>query len=747
MATSRARPGVGKVAGLAVHRSGDARHANRRAKDRRARSLGGQLRLLQPAVPNPYVLHLAIGKAQLKSQTQASCDPWVEESNLSSSQRKKRERSRKKKLIVFFSRFKNMAVLGRPKKSKKQKTLEESLGLHALPNTEGGNVDPQQEKDSKKKHHRVFLESWKISHPWLYCIVDNNGNERVKCRWCSFARRKNPFAQQEGATSLMKAAFVVHESSKEHTDARAMWFEHERRSTLPMEKHVASMMDDEKERILSCMQTSWYVVKRSLPLEEYPRLCGFQRFMKTPNMPLANEYSSYTSTDAGKDFAKALEHVYFDRLMHDIKSSPFFSVQVDESTDISVQQYMIVYITYIENGGNGCVCTKFVKLLQPRDAAAEALHDVLVGFLRSVGISMSKMVGIATDGASVMMGSSTGLVARLKREIPHLVSFHCIAHRESLAANDAFNMYKEFKYVDKIAKRLYEWTSRSAKRHAFLADVVKLFGIGRRGKLRPQKMHDVRWLSKGQVLIKIVRLMPAYLTVLKSEDVSMYASLTNYKVQFLLHFFADVLGDLNVLNCKFQEAYADISSIGDHLTSVMETFRLAYLGSKFANDTMHTENFVKKVHLQRGALVYEDGEGKVHAHRLHLGAMYEGDVVNPQETYDGAVSYLVNLCQCYISSIVQALWERFRVDFDIFQAAKYFSPKDYDIELEKLDVSSRDWLQTLCNHFGKGESAFLNADECKGERRSFITRMRNCFKGKDMHAAWMDTYRCGFLLE
>ena len=51
-------------------------------------------------------------------------------------------------------------------------------------------------------------------------------------------------------------------------------------------------------------------------------------------------------------------------------------------------------------------------------------------------------------------------------------------------------------------------------------------------------------------MVKVVRMMPTLLTALMQEEHELYASLTNYKVQFLLNFFADVLGELNVLNCK-----------------------------------------------------------------------------------------------------------------------------------------------------------------------------------------------------
>ena len=41
-----------------------------------------------------------------------------------------------------------------------------------------------------------------------------------------------------------------------------------------------------------------------------------------------------------------------------------------------------------------------------------------------------------TNGASVMMGDVGGVYALLKRDIPHLIKVHCIAHRLELAFLD-----------------------------------------------------------------------------------------------------------------------------------------------------------------------------------------------------------------------------------------------------------------------------------------------------------------------
>ncbi|GJP58806.1 hypothetical protein CLOP_g3604 [Closterium sp. NIES-67] len=74
----------------------------------------------------------------------------------------------------------------------------------------------------------------------------------------------------------------------------------------------------------------------------------------------------------------------------------------------------------MEHGGHG---TNYGK------GGEASLEGSLVAYLDSIGISLSKVSGISTDGAAVMVGATNGVVGRLRQRIPHVVSVHCIAHR------------------------------------------------------------------------------------------------------------------------------------------------------------------------------------------------------------------------------------------------------------------------------------------------------------------------------
>ncbi|KAI5062963.1 hypothetical protein GOP47_0021510 [Adiantum capillus-veneris] len=263
-------------------------------------------------------------------------------------------------------------------------------------------------------------------------------------------------------------------------------------------------------------------------------------------------------------------------------------------------------------------------------------------FLDKMKLPLHKMIGIATDGASVMIGANNGVVSRLKKVVPHLLSFHCVAHRESLAA--------------------------------------------------------------------------------------------------------DVLGELNVLSCKLQEDHIDISAIGNHLKASIKSLQMAFLGNVFGCEAMYTQLFLTKVINQHGIIDYIDSSGNSHSHQLHLGFMCDEDVLDPHETLHGVVNNLAYMAIMYIKGLVDSLSNRFKVDFDLFEAAKYFSPKDYDQDLQKLDFFTIRWLDVLCKQFGKGANSFINEEECKGECISFITRIRNCFKGDNQGSSderVSETYEVG----
>ena len=122
-----------------------------------------------------------------------------------------------------------------------------------------------------------------------------------------------------------------------------------------------------------------------------------------------------------------------------------YSIMVDESTDISVNQNMIMYVRYLKQS-LGSYKPKSVLLDVCKLSDGATADKLKVTVLESLE-ELSNLVGIGTDGVAVMTGKKSGLVQRLREMVPTLLSSHCIAHRLSLASVGAADTVPYFNKV------------------------------------------------------------------------------------------------------------------------------------------------------------------------------------------------------------------------------------------------------------------------------------------------------------
>ena len=72
---------------------------------------------------------------------------------------------------------------------------------------------------------------------------------------------------------------------------------------------------------------------------------------------------------------------------------------------------------------------------------AEAIHRCLLESLNSVGLNMdyfrNNIVAFCSDGASIMLGRSSGEGVRLRNDFPNIIIWHCLNHRLQVVLNDS----------------------------------------------------------------------------------------------------------------------------------------------------------------------------------------------------------------------------------------------------------------------------------------------------------------------
>ncbi|KAJ3595511.1 hypothetical protein NHX12_004814 [Muraenolepis orangiensis] len=103
---------------------------------------------------------------------------------------------------------------------------------------------------------------------------------------------------------------------------------------------------------------------------------------------------------------------------------------------LQMENKLIVYAK-IQNKGQ--IETSFLGNYNLHSGTAQCIYEKVAEVPRGTGVELSKVMGLGSDGASVMTGKRAGVGALLKRDNLFLIQVHCIAHRAALAAVEAAN--------------------------------------------------------------------------------------------------------------------------------------------------------------------------------------------------------------------------------------------------------------------------------------------------------------------
>ena len=103
-------------------------------------------------------------------------------------------------------------------------------------------------------------------------------------------------------------------------------------------------------------------------------------------------------------------------------------------------------------------------MLKEHDAAtAQAIYDLLKEELLSSQLGIKNLMGLATDGASVMVGTREGVTSKLKRDNPCIIAIHCVCHRLALACTDSNEDTKYIQDVSGLLRQTWKHFENSPK--------------------------------------------------------------------------------------------------------------------------------------------------------------------------------------------------------------------------------------------------------------------------------------------
>ena len=220
----------------------------------------------------------------------------------------------------------------------------------------------------------------------------------------------------------------------------------------------------------------------------------------------------YTSEHFKQEIVQALAETVAKPIQENVCASPFFSLCIDETTDVSVTKQLIVYSRYVVNGD---VCSSLISVLELSNDTTPSIVAAVCKLCDDLDLDMhNHLCGLGSDGASVMLGVRGGVSKLLKDKVPFLAAHHCIAHRLALACGQSANEVSYLKRFKSVLDQLYRFYSNLAVRTAGLRAIQEVLDDP---QLKLTQAKDVRWLSHEKAVSHLRQCFTSVILSLEKE--------------------------------------------------------------------------------------------------------------------------------------------------------------------------------------------------------------------------------------
>nr|XP_047127725.1 uncharacterized protein LOC124808594 [Hydra vulgaris] len=192
---------------------------------------------------------------------------------------------------------------------------------------------------------------------------------------------------------------------------------------------------------------------------------------------------------------EAISQLIKNKISQQINDSGMYSIQIDTTQDVSVQDQCVVVVRYINNNN---INERLLSTINMDSSTGESFYNVVKELLEINNIDITKCIGNSTDGASNMQGKYQGFSAHMLKSNAENVHVWCYAHILNLVISDitqsSITVATLFNLLNLIAVFIRESYIRMNMWNYFNKD-------NKRKKLNI--IGETRWWAKDAILKKI----------------------------------------------------------------------------------------------------------------------------------------------------------------------------------------------------------------------------------------------------
>ncbi|XP_066938665.1 zinc finger BED domain-containing protein 5-like [Macrobrachium rosenbergii] len=350
-------------------------------------------------------------------------------------------------------------------------------------------------KPSKMKDHLARVHPDKIGKDVDFFTALKDKLE-IRTGVVSFIKPPAPPDNERGLRASYNISLIIAKSGKPHSTAEEI--------IVPSVKEVIdTVMNNDSSSVLKCLSLSSNAVRQCI-----------------------NEMAA--------DVEKSL--------ISELQNSRF-SIQLDEST-FRGENILTAYVRYFSQLQK-CIIDEFLftKYLEA-DAKGETIFRCLEEHLKKHNIPLSNITAVSIDGTLPMSSFHRGLTTIFKERFPDVRTIHLVLHRQHLVATElSEELHDTLEVCIKAINKI--------KGNPFNSILLSMLCERNDETMNHLLLHtDTRWLSRGNILQRLVELYDLTVNFLTSTDPNLCHQLQKCKNH--LYYLADLFSHLNDVQMRLQ---------------------------------------------------------------------------------------------------------------------------------------------------------------------------------------------------
>ena len=256
------------------------------------------------------------------------------------------------------------------------------------------------------KRVRQFQDKWLDDFPWLEMT-----DCKMYCKVCRLYDKAGTYST--GCTTMHRNSIRAHGISESHV--KNMLIHNAKKAPLgssTAEKALRKMTKETIDKMSVLFRNAHALAKNARPFSDFQWMCALDAAKGLSK----NDDNLYRSDKQAATFIKFIAEVEQRRIKDTVREVNYISIITDGSTDSSYAEAEIIYIRWCHKG---TINVKFLSVKNVEKADAKTISEVVMNSIRNnLGEdAVAKIVGMGTDGAKVMTGRDSGVVARIRKQL------------------------------------------------------------------------------------------------------------------------------------------------------------------------------------------------------------------------------------------------------------------------------------------------------------------------------------------